>query len=122
MANKRLPKTWFNALIAACICPAAIVSWEAAATFAQPNIGNCMGPDTGSTAYPIHSALASEPQPDRQYLSEFPDAYWRSLQLFNGYRLAVAILLLAAGGVLGDNKFLGAYDRATYLYTSVAYV
>ena len=78
-----------------------------------------MGPETASTVYPIDSLLASSAQAQR---SEFPDAYWRSLQFFNGYRLAVAALLLAAGGMFVESKFLGSYDRTAYLYTSAAYV
>src|SRR5262245_44186866 len=78
-----------------------------------------MAPETASSIYSVESVLAS---PERAQRSDFPDAYWRSLQFFNGYRLAVAALLLAAGGVFVDSRFLGAYDRAAYLYTSAAYV
>ena len=78
-----------------------------------------MAPETASSIYSVDAVLAS---PVRTQRSEFPDAYWRSLQFFNGYRLAVAALLLAAGGVFIESKFLGAHDRAAYLYTSAAYV
>ena len=81
-----------------------------------------MAPDTGSTVYSVDAALASPPAPARKHRSEFPDAYWRSLHFFNGYRLAVATLLLAAGGMFAESRFLGAYDRTAYLYTNVAYV
>ena len=81
-----------------------------------------MGPDTGSTVFSVDSALAAAPAPARKPRSEFPDAYWRSLQFFNGYRLAVAAVLLAAGGMFGESKFLGIYDRTAYLYANAAYV
>ena len=77
-----------------------------------------MGPESASSVYSVDPVLAS-PATAR---SDFPDTYWRSLQFFNSYRFAVAALLLAAGAIFTESKFLGAYDRVAYLYTSAAYV
>jgi two-component system sensor histidine kinase PilS (NtrC family) len=68
------------------------------------------------------SVLAAGAVPAQTHRSAFSDSYWRSLNFFNGYRVVVAVLLMAAGGFLGGANFLGLYDRAVYFYTSAGYV
>ncbi len=50
-----------------------------------------------------------------------PDAYWRSLLLFNGYRAAAAVLLLMAGSIWGDTLQLGSRDPRLFLIVSASY-
>ena len=50
-----------------------------------------------------------------------PDAYWRSLQLFNGYRTAAAILLLMAAGYWGDTLQFGSRDMRLFLIGASSY-
>jgi len=52
----------------------------------------------------------------------YGDAFWRSLFYFNVYRLAVAITLMAAVMILGDNIPFGSYSRKTFLYADIAYI
>ncbi len=54
--------------------------------------------------------------------SEFSDARWRSLQFFNTYRIAVAILLLVSGSVLGSDTPLGWYNRSLFVYANLLYL
>jgi two-component system sensor histidine kinase PilS (NtrC family) len=54
-------------------------------------------------------------------LRQSPDAYWRSLQLFNGYRTAAAMLLLLAGGFWGSALQFGSRDLRLFLLGSAAY-
>lgn len=49
------------------------------------------------------------------------EAYWRSLLLFNGYRLAVALLLLASAAYWGDSLQFGARDMRLYLFGTSVY-
>jgi len=58
----------------------------------------------------------------RSRRSDYSDAYWRSLQFFNAYRLTVAALLTTVAVYFGDGTFLGAYDRETFLVTCGAYL
>lgn len=55
-------------------------------------------------------------------ISRFPDTYWRSLQYFNAYRLAVALLMLMAIAILEADTFLGWRDRRVFVLASVIYV
>ncbi len=55
-------------------------------------------------------------------MSRFPDTHWRSLQLFNAYRLVVALLMLMAIAILEADTFLGWRDRRMFVYASVLYV
>src|SRR3990172_11366026 len=50
-----------------------------------------------------------------------PDAYWRSLQLFNGYRTAAAILLLMGAGYWGDTLQFGSRDMRLFLIGASSY-
>jgi two-component system sensor histidine kinase PilS (NtrC family) len=55
--------------------------------------------------------------------SAFSPSHWRSLAFFNGYRLAVASLLLFFAVVFGsDTSFLGASNRPAFVYASFAYL
>ena len=49
-----------------------------------------------------------------------PDAYWRSLQLFNAYRAAAALLLLTAA-YWGDLLQFGSRDMSLFLIGASAY-
>ncbi len=50
-----------------------------------------------------------------------PDTYWRSLQLFNGYRTAAALLLLLAGGFWGSTLQFGSRDMRLFLISAASY-
>lgn len=50
-----------------------------------------------------------------------PDAYWRSLQLFNAYRTATALLLLLAAAYLGDMLQFGSRDMRLFLIGASTY-
>lgn len=71
-------------------------------------------------------ATDSVPQPagaiDTSPRGEYSDSYWRSLQFFSGYRVAVALLMFVAIGVFGGGSFLGAYDRTGFLYLCASYM
>ena len=60
------------------------------------------------------SVPAQSPEP--------PDSYWRSLLLFNGYRLVVALLLLATTAVFGDKLSFGSTDFKLFVIVSAGYV
>ena len=51
-------------------------------------------------------------------LPEPPDSYWRSLFFFNGYRSAVALLLLATVAVFGNTLSFGSTDFELFVYVS----
>ena len=51
-----------------------------------------------------------------------PTLLWRSLFLFNAYRLAVGLLLLAAAVAWGGDITFGSQDRNLFLLTDVAYI
>src|SRR5688572_24239754 len=54
--------------------------------------------------------------------SGYPESYWRSLHLFNGYRLIVALVLLV-GVLLGEDSFqLGTHDRNLFIRVTVLYL
>jgi two-component system, NtrC family, sensor histidine kinase PilS len=53
---------------------------------------------------------------------QYGDAFWRSLFYFNIYRLAAALVLLAAAVTLGDDVPFGSNSRHAYLYTDVGYI
>jgi two-component system, NtrC family, sensor histidine kinase PilS len=77
-----------------------------------------MGPDASREALaPMRISTAAPAA-----RSHFSAAHWRSLKFFNGYRVAVAFLMFAAAGVLGEDSFLGSADRAVFFYTSFAYL
>lgn len=50
-----------------------------------------------------------------------PEAYWRSLQLFNGYRLAAALLLLLAAAFWGTALQFGSRDMRLFLIAAAGY-
>ena len=50
-----------------------------------------------------------------------PEAYWRSLQLFNGYRLAAALLLLLAAAFWGDTLQFGSRNMRLFLLAAAGY-
>jgi two-component system sensor histidine kinase PilS (NtrC family) len=50
-----------------------------------------------------------------------PDAYWRSLQLFNAYRAAAALLLLLTAAYWGDLLQFGSRDMSLFLIGASAY-
>lgn len=50
-----------------------------------------------------------------------PDAYWRSLQLFNGYRTAAALLLLLTGIFWGGTLQFGSRDMRLFLTSAASY-
>jgi len=54
-------------------------------------------------------------------VSRFPDSLWRSLQFFNVYRVAVAMLMLTSAAALDADTFLGWRDRKLFLYLSAFY-
>ena len=64
-------------------------------------------------------SLSELPSVERR---QYGDAFWRSLFYFNVYRLVVAIALMAAVLVFGDNIPFGSYSRKTFLYANIAYV
>src|SRR5690606_3325219 len=45
-----------------------------------------------------------------------------SLEYFNAYRVVVAALMFVVAGFLGDASFLGAADRALFLYAAFGYL
>jgi len=49
-------------------------------------------------------------------------ALWRSLSLFNVYRLAVAVVLLLAIALWGENIMFGSRDRVLFLLADVGYI
>jgi len=52
----------------------------------------------------------------------YPRQYWRSLLYFNGYRLAVASLLLLMSAVIGSNIVFGSWNRSLFVSGCVGYV
>jgi two-component system sensor histidine kinase PilS (NtrC family) len=53
---------------------------------------------------------------------DYPDSYWRSLLYFNGYRLAVAAVLMLGTSVLGQSLIFGAWNRPLFISGCAAYV
>jgi two-component system sensor histidine kinase PilS (NtrC family) len=51
-----------------------------------------------------------------------PAPYWRSLFLFNVYRLVVGLLLLLGVGLWGENIKFGSQDRTLFLFANIAYI
>jgi two-component system, NtrC family, sensor histidine kinase PilS len=68
-----------------------------------------------SSVLPLRDSVSAE---RRQY----GEMFWRSLLFFNVYRLSVALILLVAVIVLGENLPIGSYSRSTYLYVNMGYV
>jgi hypothetical protein len=69
--------------------------------------------------------MSSIPFPVQSFTVErrqYGDAFWRSLFYFNAYRLAAALVLLAAAVTLGDDVPFGSNSRLVYLYTDVCYI
>lgn len=58
---------------------------------------------------------------DAEGVRRIPDTYWRSLQLFNGYRTAAALLLLLAGGFWGGTLQFGSRDMRLFLIGAASY-
>ena len=54
-------------------------------------------------------------------ITRIPETYWRSLQLFNGYRAAEAILLLLATSIWGATLQLGSRDLRLFLIGAAVY-
>jgi two-component system sensor histidine kinase PilS (NtrC family) len=59
--------------------------------------------------------------PDAAHSGDVPDAYWRSLQLFNAYRTAAALLLLLAAAFWGSTLQFGSRDMKLFLVGASAY-
>jgi len=53
---------------------------------------------------------------------QYGDAFWRSLFYFNVYRLAAALVLLAAVLSLGEDIPFGSTSRHAYLYSNAGYI
>jgi len=53
---------------------------------------------------------------------QYGDAFWRSLLYFNVYRLAAALVLLAAVLSLGEDIPFGSTSRHAYLYSNAGYI
>ena len=53
---------------------------------------------------------------------EYPEPFWRSLFLFNVYRLIVGLLLLLVVAIWGNNILFGSHDLALFVATDIAYV
>ena len=69
--------------------------------------------------------MSSIPFPVQGFSAErrqYGDAFWRSLFYFNVYRLAAALVLLAAVVTLGEDIPFGSISRRAYLYTNVGYI
>ncbi len=65
-------------------------------------------------------------QPDSGFhepgdVQQTPDTYWRSLYLFNGYRTAVALLLLLAVSFWGTTLQFGSRDMRLFLFGAACY-
>ncbi|MBX3668970.1 MAG: histidine kinase, partial [Rhodocyclaceae bacterium] len=58
---------------------------------------------------------------DAGHARHAPEAYWRSLQLFNGYRLAAALLLLMAAAFWGSTLQFGSRDMRLFLLAAAGY-
>jgi len=52
---------------------------------------------------------------------DYPDSFWRSLYLFNVYRLVVALLLLAVALVWGNKLQFGSHDLLLFITTTAFY-
>jgi two-component system sensor histidine kinase PilS (NtrC family) len=70
-----------------------------------------------STHPPAPAAPTGEPG----HIGRAPEAYWRSLQLFNGYRLAAALLLLFAVAFWGPTLQFGSRDMRLFLMSATGY-
>lgn len=54
--------------------------------------------------------------------ADYPEPFWRSLFLFNVYRLIVGLLLLLVVAIWGNNVLFGSHDLTLFVVTDVAYV
>ena len=52
----------------------------------------------------------------------YPESYWRSLHLFNVYRLAMALVLFMGALLDQSTTNLGSYDRALFVQVAVGYL
>jgi len=68
---------------------------------------------TDTTAWPPPAAVAG---------NDYSGPYWRSLYLFNGYRLIIALLLLTVVAVFGNSLTLGSQNAALFVYAAAAYL
>ena len=59
--------------------------------------------------------------PESADVRRVPDAYWQSLQLFNVYRTATALLLLLGAAYLGDMLQFGSRDMRLFLIGASTY-
>src|SRR5258706_12647190 len=69
--------------------------------------------------------MSSIPFPVQRFTSErrqYGDAFWRPLFYFNAYRLASALVLVAAVVMLADDIPFGSNSRHLYLYTDAGYI
>jgi two-component system sensor histidine kinase PilS (NtrC family) len=66
---------------------------------------------------PLPAAFADAAAPSR-----FSVSHWRSLKFFNGYRLAVAVMLAVTAASFGEATFLGMANRTAFMYLSLGYV
>jgi len=68
---------------------------------------------------------ADQPREPRERLpagAAYTRQYWRSLLYFNGYRLAVASLLLLMSAVIGSNIVFGSWNRSLFVSGCIGYV
>lgn len=71
----------------------------------------------------VQSSQASYEVPYPSNGTEGPSGLlWRSLFLFNAYRLAVGLLLLLAVALWGKNVLFGSQDRTLFVFADVAYI
>ena len=52
---------------------------------------------------------------------DHPPDYWRSLRYYNFYRLALALLFVMLGGLVGPKLTLGPYNLLLFFSASVVY-
>jgi len=53
---------------------------------------------------------------------DYPADYWRSLRYYNFYRLALALLFVLLGGLVGQKLTLGPYNLLLFFSASVVYL
>lgn len=67
-------------------------------------------------------SFAWKPLQPRAYSAPTPEELWRSIFLFNLYRLILASLSIFLAGSFGDSLSLGVSNLPLFLHTSIAYV
>jgi two-component system, NtrC family, sensor histidine kinase PilS len=116
---RQVPKTWCAAHSAGFICRRAKAWFRSGISsdiFVLPT-GLPLTPPMETTAQP----LQTETRLLESGITRIPETYWRSLQLFNGYRAAEAILLLLATSIWGATLQLGSRDLRLFLIGAAVY-